>query len=466
MATSPSSQVYIFQDFTNATGFVFPAGWFSEGGPFVGGSCAIPMGLPSDPGLREAQYDFQGQEIRFFGNTLPNGFLQVVIDSDASYSNSFVPMPNISQYYQQVYQSPPLSDVDHTLGLNAPAAQCVDFLVVAPHPSTLVYNKTLVVDDTYTGIQYTDGWKVDSEGTYVLRHGSPDGGRTFMNTTHRTNQTGESLTFSFIGTNAKIYGNMLWSQLGFLNLTTTVDGHPGASQNFSTPPPVNAFLHPDDEPFIELADTGALPAGNHTITLTLNQIHNQTLIVDYILYTPTFDTLASVNLSAPSIPSPSPESQFPNFPSKTNVGAIAAGVIAGVASLCILVVLVFLFRRRRKLSKRAGEDTNRRSIDSFFPNPFQSSRSAPMWGRHRRLPSRDGTLSEKAALTTRSEPTLGHAPPQRRKMALFDRQDPQVPEPAAEVVQLRRQVQELTAQVEHLQSIAHPPGYVSPLPTR
>lgn len=113
-----------------------------------------------------------------------------------------------------------------------------------------------------------------------------------------------------------------------------------------------------------LLDTGPLPAGNHTLNVTLAASIGQTLIVDYILYAPSFSTLvdmpdlATITAhSSASLPPPLPSSDAaPNLNKQASkavgAGAIVGGVFTGVVMLFMLIsLLVWLQTRRNRLKK-------------------------------------------------------------------------------------------------------------------
>ena len=102
-----------------------------------------------------------------------------------------------------------------------------------------------------------------------------------------------------------------------------------------------------------LLETGPLEAGNHTLTVTLTGCVEQTLFIDYILYSPSFDTLSAMpNLTEPTTPLPS----SPSFETQHSpVAAIAGGVVASVAIITVLVILIIWYRRRHPYSSADEE---------------------------------------------------------------------------------------------------------------
>ena len=108
-----------------------------------------------------------------------------------------------------------------------------------------------------------------------------------------------------------------------------------------------------------------LTAGDHTLQMQIMQCVNQTFRLDYIIYTPSFDTLATkpniTNLpsqsmststsasSSTSTASPTPDNFSPNTSKSTAVGAIVGGVLGGIAFLLFILFLLLwkrIFNRR------------------------------------------------------------------------------------------------------------------------
>lgn len=124
----------------------------------------------------------------------------------------------------------------------------------------------------------------------------------------------------------------------------------------------------------KLFETGDLKAGNHTVTLNLTACINQTLIIDYILYAPSFFTLATMpNLTSASTSSPATTTSTGSSgnissPHRPPVGAIAGGVVAGLAALALLSLLLFFWRGKRgQKSKAVPEKLDMNVLDSYYP---------------------------------------------------------------------------------------------------
>lgn len=125
----------------------------------------------------------------------------------------------------------------------------------------------------------------------------------------------------------------------------------------------------------------SLTAGDHTLTMEVTRAVNQSFALDYILYSPSFATLAAKpNLTAPLISSSSaptssvtptstlvPVSNGSSNKTKP-IGAIAGGAIGGIF-LVLLIALAFLWRRRRS-SRSAATGTCFEDLTSRFTDPI------------------------------------------------------------------------------------------------
>jgi hypothetical protein len=87
-----------------------------------------------------------------------------------------------------------------------------------------------------------------------------------------------------------------------------------------------------------------LPLGTHTLLVNVTEANNQTFMLDYITYRPTFSTLSSMPPLSP-IPSLSPSSSTAQ--QSVTTGALVSGVIGGVLVAMILAILWVILRRRR-----------------------------------------------------------------------------------------------------------------------
>jgi hypothetical protein len=87
-----------------------------------------------------------------------------------------------------------------------------------------------------------------------------------------------------------------------------------------------------------------LQSGDHTLIVNVTDCINQTFAFDYLTYTPTFSTLATMpNLTQSTTGGSSSQSSG----RKGSAGIVAGGIV-GAVLLVLLAALIFIFRRRKK----------------------------------------------------------------------------------------------------------------------
>ena len=148
------------------------------------------------------------------------------------------------------------------------------------------------------------------------------------------------------GSSAAIYGIFTWSNLGLISLTFTLDGQP-LSKSYrveaDTPQFVSELGQQQNFLFYSF---DFLQSGDHTLVVNVTDCVNQTFAFDFLTYTPSFSTLASMpNLTQGSTGA----SNGSQSNSKKSSTGIIVGGIAGAVLLVLLFALVFIFRRRRIL---------------------------------------------------------------------------------------------------------------------
>jgi hypothetical protein len=160
-----------------------------------------------------------------------------------------------------------------------------------------------------------------------------------------------------IGTSVSVYGIFSWAQVGSMTATYTLDGT-SIPQTYSVTTRSPQFVENDGEAsnYI-LFSSDTLTAGDHILVINITQCVNQTFILDYITYTPSFSTLASMpNLtllpSSSAIPSESPSSLTNRSQveaKKVPIGAIVGGVLGGILFFVLIGFLLGYLRRRRSM---------------------------------------------------------------------------------------------------------------------
>ncbi|KAG5649865.1 hypothetical protein H0H81_001713 [Sphagnurus paluster] len=325
---------------------------------------------------------FQGTQISLFGNTpiaQASQNIFVSIDGGTPYNTSYGdPSPPTAL---QWYQSPVLADGTHTLNITHIAGTSLDYAVMVAGPSTPLMGagQVLIVDDGDSDIIYEGTW-TRNVGRYTSSD-NPHLGLPYGNATHQSGTKGSKATFAFSGSAVSVYSVFDWSALGSVTVTYTLD---------NTPQTITHAVTPQTEQYLEgvlqrentllFASNSSLTAGNHTLTIEVQgNTNGSALVLDYLLYTPAFQTLAAKPNLVPTVSgSPTTSSipagtgisggsgptTAPGERSSTPVGAVAGGVVGGAAVLAILLIFV-LYRKR---SARREKNT---------PHPEASGRLLP-----------------------------------------------------------------------------------------
>ncbi|KAF8968823.1 hypothetical protein BDZ97DRAFT_331274 [Flammula alnicola] len=348
-------QLFIVVDDSRSDSFVFgPIPWTTTTLPewFNGTSQSSDFALQNTSQLGTMQMKFEGTSVAFFGVTPSvSGDSQtfaVSIDGSAPYNTTYSD-PN-PPTYRQWYQTPLLAEGTHNIALSNIAGASVDFAVVTVGENTSLTGQHVIADNDDPGFTYDGKWK---RSQAEFNSGPQPDGNPYHNTTHQTNDIGDLFTYRFSGSSAAIYGIFTWSNLGLITLSFTLDG-----QSLSQTYRVNA----DSPQFVsELGQQqnflfysyDFLQSGDHTLVVNLTDCANQTFAFDYITFTPSFSTLATM----PNLTLALPISNGTGQPlaKKSHTAAIVGG-IAGVIILLLFGGLIFVFRRRRRGKGRYKPD--------------------------------------------------------------------------------------------------------------
>ncbi|KAJ7107080.1 hypothetical protein C8R44DRAFT_714866 [Mycena epipterygia] len=350
-----SSQVLILVDDSAMNYVGGSAIWGPSGSAhWVDGNSSFAGGSSNAGPFASFNYTFQGTSIAFYGNTPPaenTQTMSVRIDQDTAYQSTY-PAP---QEYRQWYASPALSDATHTVVMDAMVFIDLDYATVTAGPNTPLKSTTLIVDDDDPEFVYEGKWTRNTN-FFTTGHGFPSG-LPFQNATHQSTTIGDSLTFQFAGTSVEVRGVFQWNATGSIGASFSVDGNSSALTFSSSPQaPFN------DQPNFEFFKATGLQSGNHTLVINVTNVAGaQSLMLDYILYQPAYDTLASkpnftTPVTASTSPTPLPVSDTSTHKS-TNIGAIVGGVLGGVVFLVLLgLCLLVRNRSRRHRANAIAED--------------------------------------------------------------------------------------------------------------
>jgi len=303
-----------------------------------------------------------GTSIAFLGNSPPaleSQWALFSIDGGVPYNASYMdPSP---QSARQWYQSPTLPDAKHNITITRMTRTSLDFVVITAGQTTPLSGQTLIVDDADSSITYMGDWR---HNTSPYQSIGPPVGIPFGNSTHRTTSIGASAIFRFsgmylspavpgtsthliIGTSATVYGVFKHEIPSSLSVNYTMDGV-ASTQVYPTTSSIPGYT---DGNYV-MYSYDSLAAGDHTLEMQVTTCVDQTFELDYITYTPSFDTLAnkpnitnlplqSTSTSAPSTSTATPDSLSPSAGKSTNVGAIVGGVLGGVTFLLLVLFLLF-----------------------------------------------------------------------------------------------------------------------------
>ncbi|KAJ7598056.1 hypothetical protein C8J56DRAFT_1021981 [Mycena floridula] len=492
---SRSPQIYYVLDNTY-TGFsytgggqwsVFPSLYF-QGGSITWPAFDVfgPNNTAPTAGTASLQLPFQGTSVALYGITTVQGIgiqnsqsFQVTMDGATPYTANTGDSP---PHYIQWFQSRLVDQGDHVLQLDNINGTGVDYAVVTPGQDTPLDGQTLMVDDSYTNINYVNHWETQF-AKKIIGAGSLYSGSSFQNTTHETDIVGAYMNFSWTGAELAVYGVYDWTLLGSYDLTVTVDNQQPFTVTFDSS--TTNTLNVPNQPNVKLFTSGDLDPGDHTVVANLSRCVNQTLIIDYVQYTPGFSTLATMPIlvdghrSSPSVVGSTAAGKPTGLADsgstsskKVSTGAIVGGVVGGLVALVILGLLFFLWRRRQRRPE---------SLDRVYPmqqsyavDPFVAPSNSSQFTPLRRAPedfSRPSTaptfssgppssIASFSATGSVMSPTVTTAsrPEIRQRLMELQRLIEET-ENEGSVDDMRRQIEALREQNERLATMAHPPAY-------
>ena len=171
------------------------------------------------------------------------------------------------------------------------------------------------------------------------------------------------------GTAVSVYGIFASDIIGVLSATFTVDDGTVLQTHNVTPITIGSDRERPNFPYYSLDN---LAAGDHTLIVNVTVADNHSFVLDYITYTPSFDTVLSMPLfnntttigptstikSSTSLGSPSPKpSKVENStsPIRTNRTATIVSAVMGVLAIVLVAILGrWVFLRWRKPKKPEG----------------------------------------------------------------------------------------------------------------
>ncbi|KAI3619535.1 hypothetical protein WG66_016731 [Moniliophthora roreri] len=298
--------------------------------------------------------------IAFFGNTPGNNAsptFSINIDSQVS-SGTY---PGFA-VYTQVVHLPILVDGPHNITLYNLDLIDVDYAIITPGDQTPLEGTTLaVVDDSDPEIVYHGMWKKQIGQQFHPGDGTPDI-RSLRDTTHASNNTGDSFVFQFAGTSVSVHGFLPLASAGSFSVTFTLDGTSSISTVSPDPVETSNLGNMLVQPNCLFYKSPTLAPGKHSLLVNVTDIiGEQNFIIDFLTYTPSFTRLSEKPNFGSSVAQPkSPTTTNVSEPvssttgqtgsRRQHIGAIIGGVVGGVIVLLVILFL-FLFAVRRRKTK-------------------------------------------------------------------------------------------------------------------
>ncbi|KAF8878261.1 hypothetical protein CPB84DRAFT_1751930 [Gymnopilus junonius] len=264
------------------------------------------------------------------------------------YSNSSTGITNfanvgIYSYHDSTFTIGNLSEGNHVLTISTSLATTdigifIDYFLYTPSSQTNLSNLNLFIDDRDPSLQYAGNWRFDTADS-DFRHTSRAADDTSL----------ANVTIPFTGDGIQFYGLINNGSVGDMLLAEFVLD--GTSTTTYAPPAQTSDITYNNK----LYDSGTLPQKSHKLVVTPKNGH--LVWLDYVLVhqavttqaTHTSSSSTSIATSAGASttgPTMVPVTTFNHR--SVNVGAIVGGVIGGVALILLLILGLFLLRRKQR----------------------------------------------------------------------------------------------------------------------
>ncbi|KAF7336456.1 Gpr1 family protein [Mycena sanguinolenta] len=348
-------------------------------------------------------FQFDGTAVALFGITPPAQFNQTFGIGDPPFHK--VNITNPKDYSARSYPSPSQGGSFYTssilpnasqiqVGITGARGLAIDYALVGVGPSTDLQSQTILVDDSSSEIIWNGSWTIQANYTLpvpcqlAFSSNSDDGFSTFTanmsphgNSSHFSNEVGDSFTFSFAGTSLLVSGVTPGDDMGqdwLLQMQFTIDENVTTS-NFTRDPNYIS------KPHFEYFKSDPLKPGNHTFTAKIVNAVGSVVPganIDYITYKPSFLTIQDKPNFGPVPNGISTQSQSASNPSGTfhsstpssngkekdhpTAGPVAGGVVGGILVI-LLLVLSWRWWKKRHRERKAPLRT-----DPFTVQPTQA----------------------------------------------------------------------------------------------
>ncbi|THU94132.1 hypothetical protein K435DRAFT_860874 [Dendrothele bispora CBS 962.96] len=314
-------------------------------------------------------------------------------DADIGYwSNISYPSPNLGC---QFFTTPDLpgNDTNHPtffFNLTASGGVSFDYAIMQVGNFRDITGKTIIVDDSSPEISWQGNWQEENSSnlnlTIPFKDDQPYNVKSWYphgNSTHRSNQVGDSFTFQFAGTSIVVAGifpvpnEQPDAFVAYMNFT--IDDY-SVQRKF-----IQQDVQTQSQVHFPWFKNNTLAPGAHTLVvevLSLGGLNNDLMVeIDYLTYTPSFRTASEkpnfgTNPTNSSGSDPAPTENPPpsdsNNTQGANIGGIIGGLVAGIFILLVGSIGGYLFwRHKKELQQRLLHQT---------PTPFRDT-SRPPTGR-------------------------------------------------------------------------------------
>ncbi|KAF8648992.1 hypothetical protein AX16_006106 [Volvariella volvacea WC 439] len=341
-------------------------------------------------------YQLFGTSVAFVGSTpIRQSPLSatVTIDDNIPYNITYSGYPLQLPRYRQWYQSPVLPDGEHRITVSSFVYGSLDYAVVTAGESTRLQDDDALVivdENDINHFKFVGNWTRDR----TTFDSDPFTGRglPFRNATRRSHTVGDQMFFRFVGTSVSLYGIFDWSEIGSFFVDYSIDGAPITDfESDSGPSPSPNTRELPNYPLFSLHN---LAPGQHTLALTVRTIRNQTLIVDYATYKPSFSSTRDMPVLGPFASAHATSSK------DKHVGAIVGAVVGGVALVVIGSLVAWLLIRRRRLNREKNSGNTSAPIPltkvptAGLPRLRATRSQDTFTGTLVEVPSRDGRDKE------------------------------------------------------------------------
>ncbi|KAL0570816.1 hypothetical protein V5O48_011131 [Marasmius crinis-equi] len=344
MSTAPGPA--IIDDRDSAVRWSGPTWFEGKSDRLFGGTCKFSRVAGVNGTL-----SFSGTSVTVYGSTFTtaNASMTFRLDNDKEVAYNVRANSTPAFFHHQVlWQSPKLTDTEHTLVItqktNLTEGQdtviCPDFFTYVPSESAITANTSYLLDDQDSRVKYSGSWTTSVGERNEL-----------MDQTGMFSEvTGSSFELEFEGAGIQVYGAVYHNKTEAVRAELKLDD--GSPTTFAPPEPTDDIYNQ------QIFQASNLPRKTHKLTGSLT--NGGLLIVDYFLIQP----------GDPTAPPPDTGNGR-----KTPAGAIAGGVVGGLALVVILLMVFWWLRRRKRIRHQRELEAVGADLITPYPAPVPASRN-------------------------------------------------------------------------------------------